>query len=85
MSDLIEIQCFENDLGSKPKFRIRLPAVPRQGESITLPDAHYVIEHVYWHAHIPLTEAPKGFEYPPTTYYTIKMVVRNKFPELMDY
>jgi hypothetical protein len=77
---VIDIHVFENDLQHE-MMTVKLPAVPRQGETITLPDAHYIIDRVCWQAHQSVVP-PQGYEWPDTVYYTIRMVVRKKvFPD----
>lgn len=75
---MIKIEIFENKLGSGVKYRVQLPAVPREGETLTLPDDHYLVDKVYWQANVPQPEPPPGFHWPDHVYYTIRIVVRRK-------
>lgn len=80
MSNLFDLQVFENTRGGRPKFTIKLPAVPRVGDTITLPDAHYLVKEVFWQANVP--EPPgKGYEWPDNVYYTIRLIVSRKFED----
>lgn len=81
MSNLIDIQVFEDQLGGNPKFRIKLPAVPRPGDSVTLPDDHYLVEEVFWQAHDPGPSPSVRVEWADHIYYTIRLIVRRKFTE----
>lgn len=75
-----EIQVFEGTVGGAPKVKIKLPAVPRVDDTITLPDAHYLVKDVYWQANVPPEPGP-GYEWPDSVYYTIRLVVVKKFPD----
>lgn len=83
-SILMDVDVFVDKLGGDPAFHIRLPAVPRMGETITLPDDHYLVEEVYWQANVPATAPQAGYLLPDQVYYTIRMVVKKKFQEQVD-
>jgi len=76
---MIHIEVHETKLGSTPKFNIRLPAIPNKGDSLTLPDDHYVVDEVYWQANVP-DDPGKGYQWPEHVYYTIRLVAHRKFP-----
>lgn len=81
ISQVFEIQVFEGyKAAGQPKFKIKLPAVPRVDDTITLPDAHYLVKDVFWHANVP-PDAGAGYEWPDSVYYTIRLVVEKKFPD----
>ena len=69
-----DLEVYEDHLTAPLKHKIKLPAVPRVGEVITLPDAHYMVKDVYWQANVPEDPGP-GYEWPDSVYYTIRLVV----------
>ncbi len=82
VTHFITMEVHVDKQGSNPTI-IALPAVPRVGEIITLDD-HYKVKKVCWQPHLGVIEPPQGYSWPDSTYYTLRLIVRKAYNDLVD-